>query len=185
VNRWKILIGFVLGSVSAAVAARAHCSVKSYVRARVSLFSNEEGDSMMKMLSHDEALKLFQTAKIARLGCVVNGEPYVVPINFDVEDDCLYSHSLPGLKISGLRENPRACIQVDDIESDLHWRSAIAFGKYEEITKPNERATVLSKLLTRFPQLTPVESSIALDGASVEVIVFKIGIDRLTGVAEM
>jgi nitroimidazol reductase NimA-like FMN-containing flavoprotein (pyridoxamine 5'-phosphate oxidase superfamily) len=74
---------------------------------------------------------------------------------------------------------------VDDIESDLHWRSAIAFGKYEEITKPNERASVLSKLLTRFPQLTPVESSIALDGASVEVIVFKIRIDRLTGVAEM
>jgi nitroimidazol reductase NimA-like FMN-containing flavoprotein (pyridoxamine 5'-phosphate oxidase superfamily) len=140
---------------------------------------------MMKMLNHDEALRLFQTARVARLGCVVNGGPYVVPINFDLEEDCLYSHSLPGLKISGLRENPRACVQVDDIETDLHWRSAIAFGRYEEITKPNERADVLRKLLKRFPKLTPVESTIALDGAAAEVIVFKIRIDRLTGVAEM
>jgi uncharacterized protein len=139
---------------------------------------------MMKMLSHDDALKLFQVARVARLGCIVNGEPYVVPINFDFSDDYLYSHSLPGLKISGLRENPRACVQVDEIESDFHWRSAIAFGKYEEITKPGERADVLGKLLKKFPMLTPVESTIAVDGAASEVIVFKIRIERLTGVSE-
>lgn len=140
---------------------------------------------MMKMLSHDEALKLFQTARVARLGCIIDGEPYVVPINIELEDDYLYSHSLPGQKISGLREYPRACVQVDEIESDLHWRSAIAFGKYEEITKPGERAKVISQLLKKFPLLTPVESTIALDGAAAEVIVFKIRIDRLTGVSEM
>ena len=100
---------------------------------------------MMKMLSDDEARNLFQSARVARLGCIVNNEPYVVPINCHLEDDCLYSHSLPGLKISGLRENPRACVQVDHIESDLHWRSAIAFGKFEEITKPGERADVLRR----------------------------------------
>src|SRR5687768_15026411 len=84
---------------------------------------------MMKMLSGDEARRLLQVARVARLGCIVNGEPYVVPINCHLEDDYLYSHSLPGLKIAGLRENPRACVQVDEMESDLHWRSAIAFGK--------------------------------------------------------
>lgn len=139
---------------------------------------------MMKMLSDDEARNLFQSARVARLGCIVNNEPYVVPINCHLEDDCLYSHSLPGLKISGLRENPRACVQVDHIESDLHWRSAIAFGKFEEITKPGERADVLAKLLKSFPLLTPVESAIAIDGSAAEVIVFRIRIERLTGVAE-
>jgi uncharacterized protein len=139
---------------------------------------------MMKMLNNDEARRLFQAARIGRLGCIVNGEPYVVPVNFHLDGDCLYSHSLPGLKISGLRENPRACIQVDEIESDLRWRSAIAFGKYEEITKPNERADMLTKLLGRFPMLTPVESAIAIDGAPQEVIVFRINIERLTGVSE-
>ena len=139
---------------------------------------------MMKMLSDDEAHKVFQFARIARLGCIVNGEPYVVPINCHLEDDCLYSHSLNGLKISGLRENPRACVQVDEIESDLCWRSAIAFGKFEEIIKPSERAHILNKLLQRFPMLTPVESAIAIDGSSQEVIVFRIRIERVTGVSE-
>lgn len=139
---------------------------------------------MMKMLSDDEARKLFQFAKVARLGCIVNEEPYVVPINCHFEGDYLYSHSLPGLKISGLRKNPCACVQVDEIESDLRWRSAIAFGKFEEVIKPSERADVLGKLLKSFPMLTPVESAIAVDGSMPEVIVFKIRIERVTGVSE-
>ena len=139
---------------------------------------------MMTMLNNQEARKVLQSAHVARLGCIVNGEPYIVPINYNIEDDCLYSHSLPGLKINGLRENPRACVQVDEIESDLHWRSAIAFGKFEEITKQNERAEILAKLLKRFPMLTPVEAALVADGCTPEVIVFRIKIDRVTGVSE-
>src|SRR5688572_6966295 len=139
---------------------------------------------MMRTLSNDDARKLFELARVARLGCIVNGEPYVVPINCHLKDDCLYSHSLYGLKIAGLRENPRACVQVDEIESDLRWKSAMIFGRFEEVTKSTERAEVLTKLLHRFPMLTPVESAIAVDGSSPEVIVFKIKIERLTGVAE-
>jgi len=139
---------------------------------------------MIKMLSNDEARRLFQETRVARLGCIVNGEPYVVPISCHLEGDYLYSHSLPGTKISGLRQDPHACVQVDEIESDLQWRSAIAFGTYEEIIKPSERSDVLTKLLRRFPLLTPVESAIAIDGIPPEVIVFRIKIQRLTGVSE-
>lgn len=139
---------------------------------------------MMRTLSNEESRQLFHEARVVRLGCIVNGEPYVVPINCFLEGDHLYSHSLSGLKIAGLRENPRACVQVDQIESDLRWRSAIAFGTYEEVTKPSERTHVLSTLLRKFPMLTPVETSIAIDGYSPEVIVFRIKIERLTGVSE-
>ena len=139
---------------------------------------------MMKMLNHDQARNLFQSARIVRLGCIVNGEPYVVPINCYLEDEALYSHSLPGTKIDALRATQRACVQIDEIESDLRWKSAIAFGAYEEITKPNERADVLARLLRRFPMLTPVESALVADGSPPEVIVFRVNIERLTGVAE-
>ncbi len=138
----------------------------------------------MTMLNEIAARKVLQSARVARLGCIVNGEPYVVPISCHLEDDCLYSHSLPGMKISALRENPRACVQVDEIESDLHWRSVIASGKYEEITKSNEREESLTRLLRKFPLLTPVESAIVVDGSTPQVIVFRIRIDRLTGVSE-
>ena len=139
---------------------------------------------MMQMLSNEAARRLFDVARVARLGCIVNGAPYVIPINCLLDGDYLYSHSLPGLKITGLRENPRACVQVDQIESDLHWQSAIVFGRYEEVTRSNERAEILAKLLRKFPMLTPVESAIAIDGAVAEVIVFRIRIERVTGVSE-
>ncbi|HEU4767677.1 MAG TPA: pyridoxamine 5'-phosphate oxidase family protein [Pyrinomonadaceae bacterium] len=139
---------------------------------------------MITTLSTHEAREVFDAARVARLGCVVNGDPYVVPINCYLEGDCLYSHSLPGLKIASLRENPRACVQVDDIEADFSWRSAIAFGKYEEITKPGERSAIMTKLLNKFSMLTPVESAIVADGSPPDVIVFRIRIERLTGVSE-
>ena len=139
---------------------------------------------MMKVLTTEQARTLFQSASVVRLGCIVNGEPYVVPINCYLEKEALYSHSLPGVKIDALRATRRACVQVDEIESDLRWRSALAFGAYEEITKPNERAEVLARLLRRFPMLTPVESALVADGSVAEVIVFRINIERLTGVSE-
>ena len=139
---------------------------------------------MITTLTEDQARKLLQSARVARLGCIANGAPYITPINYNFEDDCAYSHSLPGLKIKSLRDNPRACLQVDQVESDLRWSSVLAFGNFEEVTKPSEREQTLSKLLKRFPLLTPVESTIVEDGCSPEVIVFRIRIDRITGVAE-
>jgi nitroimidazol reductase NimA-like FMN-containing flavoprotein (pyridoxamine 5'-phosphate oxidase superfamily) len=139
---------------------------------------------MITMLNDQEAREVLQSARVARLGCIVNGEPYVVPINYHFEGDSLYSHSLQGLKINGLRENPRACVQVDEIDSDLNWRSAMAFGKFEEIKDQDERTEILTKLLRDFPMLTPVESAIAEDGSPMEIVVFRIKIDRITGVSE-
>jgi nitroimidazol reductase NimA-like FMN-containing flavoprotein (pyridoxamine 5'-phosphate oxidase superfamily) len=139
---------------------------------------------MMKMLTEEEARKLFQSARVVRLGCVVNNQPYVVPISGLLQDEFIYSHSLPGLKIAAMRANPNACVQADDIENDLSWRSAIAFGKFEEVKNEDVRGDILGKLLRHYPMLTPVESAIAIDGTSPEIIVYRIRIERLTGVSE-
>jgi nitroimidazol reductase NimA-like FMN-containing flavoprotein (pyridoxamine 5'-phosphate oxidase superfamily) len=139
---------------------------------------------MITTLNDRQARELLQSARVARLGCIANGEPYITPINYTFEDDCVYSHSLAGLKIAALRGNPRACVQVDQVDSDLRWRSVLAFGNFDEIVRSSEREEILSKLLRRFPMLTPVESAIVGDGYSPEVIVFRIKIDRITGVSE-
>ncbi len=139
---------------------------------------------MITTIADEHAQELLRSARLGRLGCIVDGEPYIVPINFLFEDNCMYSHSLPGVKITALRKNARACVQVDEIENDLSWRSVLAFGNFEEIVKPSERKEILSKLLKRFPLLTPVETAIANYGSRAEVIVFRIRIDRLTGVSE-
>jgi nitroimidazol reductase NimA-like FMN-containing flavoprotein (pyridoxamine 5'-phosphate oxidase superfamily) len=139
---------------------------------------------MLTNLSSEVALQVLQSAQVGRLGCIVNGEPYVVPINFKLVGDCIYSHSLPGLKIVALRKNPRACIQVDQIESELRWRSVIAYGTFEEVPKSPERTETLNQLLRQFPLLTPVESAITDEGGGLEVILYRIRVQRITGVEE-
>ena len=139
---------------------------------------------MTRMLSEEEARNLIAGGKIGRLGCVDNGEPYVVPINYVFEEPSIYSHSLPGRKIDAMRAHPRACLQLDEITNDFEWRSVIAYGNFEEIRVPSDRRSILGKVLARFPLLTPVESLIVQDAAAPDSVVFRIRIDRITGVAE-
>jgi uncharacterized protein len=139
---------------------------------------------MVKTMSEMQSRKLLQSATVGRLGCIVNDAPYVVPINFVFDKNRIYSHSLPGTKIEALRGHPRSCLQVDVIHSPLHWSSVIAFGDFKEVTDADERHQVLSKILGKFPMLTPVESTIALDGGPSEVVVFQIEIDKISGVTE-
>ena len=139
---------------------------------------------MTRFLSNDEANEVIKSGKVGRLGCVDKGEPYVVPINYLIDGGYIYSHSLPGRKISAMRAHTRACLQVDHIGDDFHWRSAIAFGNYEEIDCPDARRDILGKLLSHFPSLTPVESMIVQDAAAPDSVVFRIVIDRVTGVEE-
>lgn len=138
----------------------------------------------MRLMAEEEVLELLRESKIGRLGCIDNGEPYVVPINYLFEEGVVYSHSLPGRKIDALRAHPLACLQVDLIEDDFHWRSTLAYGNFEEVRTPSERRSILQSLLLRFPLLTPVESVMAQDASAPDSIVFRLRIDRMTGVAE-
>ena len=134
-------------------------------------------------MSPDETRALLQESRVGRLGCVSGGTPYVVPVSFLLSGDRIYVHSLPGRKVHALRENPRACLQVDDIQDEYNWRSAIAFGKFEEVSEAAEREWAVRRLLSRFPHLTPVESVPVHDGQS-SVIVFSIHVEEMTGVCE-
>jgi nitroimidazol reductase NimA-like FMN-containing flavoprotein (pyridoxamine 5'-phosphate oxidase superfamily) len=142
------------------------------------------GTLVTRFLSEAEAFEIVKAGKVGRLGCIHNDEPYVVPINYFAEAGSIYSHSLPGRKIEALRAHARACLQVDQIDDQFHWRSAIAFGKFEEVSNQQERREVLGRLLSRFPNLTPVESIMVQDSAAPDSIVFRIVVDRLTGVEE-
>jgi uncharacterized protein len=137
----------------------------------------------VRALNDSEAWAVIKAGKMGHLGCVDQDEPYVVPINYLVADGRIYSHSLPGRKIRALRAHKRACLQVDQIRTDFHWQSAIAFGDFEEVNEDLERTAILRKLLDHFPELTPVESHLAREG-KWEVVVFCLRSDKVTGVAE-
>jgi hypothetical protein len=139
---------------------------------------------MIRQLSQEATQEVLSAGRVGRLGCVVNGDPYVVPINYLFDGECVYMHSLPGLKVTALRAHPRACLQVDASEDAYHWRSVQVFGPVEEVRDQFERAHFLGLLLARFPNLTPVESTLAADGAALSVIVLRLRCERLSGLGE-
>lgn len=141
---------------------------------------------MIEKLSQEEAKRLLSEQFVARLGCVLeDGEPYVVPINYLFKNGFIFIHSLLGLKVEALRANPKACIQVDDIKSFFEWRSAIAFGEFEEITDATEREEFRREMLARFQKLTPVETVVKHgENTIAEMVLFRIHIKRITGTTE-
>jgi len=137
---------------------------------------------MIHKLSDAEALALLQNGRYGHLGCTLNHEPYVVPVNYWCENSCIYIHSLPGRKIAMMQANPTVCLQTEEIKDPYHWRSVIAYGVYEEISNPAERERILAELFKRMPHMTPVESRMTrgLD----QTLVFCIRLTRITGVSE-
>lgn len=137
---------------------------------------------MICEMGNTESREVLREQTLGRLGCCAAGKPYVVPVNYCYEDNFIYAHSLLGLKINALRANPSVCLQVDDIRDDYHWRSVTAFGRFEEVTEDRERERILNILFKRLPHLSPVETRM-IRGLP-EVIVFRLRIERITGVSE-
>ena len=137
---------------------------------------------MISQLGETDSRALLREKITGRLGCSDNGKPYVVPVNYIFDEECIYVHSLPGRKINVLRANPNACLQVDEIEDSYNWRSVIAFGLYEEIVDVDERERLLGRLFKRLPHLTPVESR--MKTGTPQTIVFRLRITEITGVFE-
>ncbi len=133
-------------------------------------------------LTTEEAAEVLKQGTLGRLGCIAEGEPYVVPVHYFYDGENVYIHSLPGKKITALRANGRACLQVDDIRDSYHWRSVIAYGNYEEIGDERLHELALAELFRHVPHLTPVESK--MTKGSTETIVFRLRVDQLTGVGE-
>ena len=139
---------------------------------------------MITRMSEEESRALLRAGRLARLGCVADCYPYVVPVNYVFDGECVISHSLPGRKVDAMRAFPFVCLQVDEVRDVTRWKSVIAFGTYEELGGAEERERALGLLLTLFPRLTPVESLITADAGAPAPIVYRVRVERITGIRE-
>ena len=140
---------------------------------------------MIKNLNENEARELLYDRKFGHLGCVLgSGEPYVVPVNYLFKDDEIYIHCLPGQKLDALRANGKVCLQVEKIGKSCRWKSAIAFGEFQEVKRTNKKIEILKEFSARFEHLTPVEAMIEEQWNLGGLVVFRLNIKRLTGIAE-
>jgi uncharacterized protein len=92
----------------------------------------------IRPMRRDECLQMLATAKLARLACSHDNQPYVVPVYIAYQESpegkpCLYGFTTAGQKVDWMRTNPLVCVEVDEAEAGDRWRSVIATGRYEEL----------------------------------------------------
>jgi uncharacterized protein len=93
---------------------------------------------VIREMSREECLRVLAGAKVARLACAYENQPYVLPVTLAYPGtsgggDCLYGFTTPGQKIEWMRANPLVCVEVDEVPNANQWVSVIAFGRYEEL----------------------------------------------------
>ncbi len=137
-------------------------------------------------MTREECREALAQTGFGRLACARDNQPYIVPINFAVDDDYLYCFSIGGRKIDWMRDNPRVCLEVDSVKSWQDWTSVVALGRYEELPDtPDwqaERRHAHSLLQQRAMWWQPASVD-TLDHAG-EVflpVFFRIVLDDLTG----
>ncbi len=73
------------------------------------------------MRRHEQEIKdregieaIIQRVQVCRIGLSINDEPYIVPMNFGYESNCLYFHCAgEGKKLDMLRQNSKVCFEMD------------------------------------------------------------------------
>jgi uncharacterized protein len=101
-----------------------------------------------------ECQAVLTRARLARLGCAVDQQPYIVPIYVDFADGSLYGYSTMGQKINWMRVNPLVCLEIEEFTGHKQWATVVVFGQYEELpdTPANAYARSLAeRLFQRHP----------------------------------
>jgi nitroimidazol reductase NimA-like FMN-containing flavoprotein (pyridoxamine 5'-phosphate oxidase superfamily) len=109
---------------------------------------------VIERMSDRECRDLLARTHVARLGCSLDNQPYVVPIHVDYYDGFLYGFSTLGQKIDWMRANPLVCVEMDELTARREWESVVVVGIYEELTDTPKNAPargVAQSLFQRHP----------------------------------
>ena len=137
-------------------------------------------------LSRAECEEILTRCDLGRLGCARENQPYIVPIHFsfDPPGTCLYAFSTVGQKIDWMRENPKVCVEVDDVTDKNHWTTVLVFGRYQELRdSPTEKAARDSalELFSKRPEWWLPAAGKVGPREHYAMVIYRIQIDRLTG----
>lgn len=135
--------------------------------------------------------EVFRQNDVGRLAMAVDGQPYIVPMNFAYVTDKILLHThKEGKKVRYIQKNPRVCFEVDSGEiitggnpCDFSWRysSAIAFGEAKIVTSQEERLKALRTISDKYSfgkgkLITP-----ELEEKYEHLWIIKIDVDKMTG----
>jgi nitroimidazol reductase NimA-like FMN-containing flavoprotein (pyridoxamine 5'-phosphate oxidase superfamily) len=88
---------------------------------------------IIQEMSESDCLNVLAGARLGRLACAHDNQPYVVPMYYVYDNGYLYGFTTLGKKVEWMRSNPLVCVELDEVEGDDGWMSIVVFGRYEEL----------------------------------------------------
>lgn len=124
----------------------------------------------------EEMRALLSRIGYGHLGCAREGRPYVVPMNYSYDGECLYIFTTEGMKTGFIEANAEVCMQVEEVESRTSWRSVMVTGKAERITRQEEKEHAMQLITENNPTLTPAINRTQVDawGRANEIALYRI-----------
>ena len=139
-------------------------------------------------------MRVIDRCKVCRLGLSARNMPYVVPLNYGYTFKAgrltLFFHgAAEGRKIDMIRENPRACFEIDDhigvvkagtiCAYGYAFKSVIGFGDIVILEDPDERRGGLRHFLRH--QIGNELSYMLPDKMPRNLLVYKLDVQEFTG----
>ena len=137
-----------------------------------------------------ECGELLKRVFIGRLACALNDQPYIVPVSFSYEPGYIYIFSTLGKKVEWMRQNPKVCLQADEVGSRSSWSSVLVIGRYLELREPlyaAEREHALEQLAqySEWWRTPLAERREQISDSSIEPVFFRIDIESMSGLRAM
>ena len=104
---------------------------------------------------------IIRRCRVCRLGLCDDGQPYIVPLSFGYDGDCLYVHAASeGRKLDILRRNNRVCFEFDILEEvisadqacnwGMRYESVIGYGVAEIMTDSHAKKAALDRIMQQY-----------------------------------
>jgi nitroimidazol reductase NimA-like FMN-containing flavoprotein (pyridoxamine 5'-phosphate oxidase superfamily) len=140
-------------------------------------------------LKDHEIEALLARHRYGRLGFALDGQLYIIPINYGYANGILYGHASVGsdlyghatlgTKVRGMRQNPTVAFEVDEIQDAAHWRSVLLHGRFVEVHDKDQQKDAFNHIVAQAGGGERSEVSWALD--LEHLVVFRIEVTARTG----
>ena len=131
----------------------------------------------------EEMKALLQAVGFGHLGCARDNRPYVVPMHFAYDSECVYFLTTEGTKTGYIEHNPQVCLQVEEVQDAAHWRSVMVTGRAERLTASEDTERAMQLIAGRNPTLTPALNLTQIDawGRANNIALYRLRPEVLDG----